>query len=184
MPAIPGICPTYTNYTTCLSRLSLFLRHHVGQLPASPALPLHLVRLELIHRILDLRPQIRTMEARLMHHTPAVLTVPSQSIPTVLRPRLLQDDTDGVGESDGVVRRVGGQEEHFALADVDVAELALVDDFQEHGAFVLVEPFGRFVDVVVCSRVGSANDLLRAWFVSYIKQRSDNRGFGQRNSGP
>lgn len=101
------------------------------------------------------------MEARLVHHTPATLTVPSQPVSTVLRPRLLQHYADGVCEPDGVVRRVGGQEEHLAFVDVDVAELVVVDDFQQHAAFVLVEPFGRFVDVVVCSRVGSADDLLK-----------------------
>lgn len=57
------------------------------------------------------------------------------------------------------MRRVRGKEEHLAFVDVDVAELVLIDDFQKHATFVLVEPFGRFVDVVVCSCVGSANDL-------------------------
>lgn len=35
-----------------------------------------------------------------------------------------------------------------------------VDDFEEHGAFVLVEPFGRFVDVIVGSCVGPSYDLV------------------------
>lgn len=47
--------------------------------------------------------------------------------------------------------------------NVDVAELAagglcFIDDFEEHGAFVLVEPFGGFVDVVVCALVGAADN--------------------------
>lgn len=33
-----------------------------------------------------------------------------------------------------------------------------VDGFEEHGAAVLVEEFGRGVEVVVCSRVGAADD--------------------------
>lgn len=45
--------------------------------------------------------------------------------------------------------------------DVDVAERVVggVDDFEKHGAAVLVEPLGRCVDVVVCSLVGAAYDL-------------------------
>ncbi len=41
----------------------------------------------------------------------------------------------------------------------DVPEGAVVDDFEEHCAAVLVEPFGGCVDVVVCSGVGAADNL-------------------------
>lgn len=34
----------------------------------------------------------------------------------------------------------------------------MLDCFEEHSAFVLVEEFGRGVDVVVCSSVGAAYD--------------------------
>lgn len=33
-----------------------------------------------------------------------------------------------------------------------------IDRFEEHGASVLVEEFWRGVEVVICSRVGSADD--------------------------
>lgn len=47
--------------------------------------------------------------------------------------------------------------------DVYVAELfgrgeRLIDDLEQHGPFVLVEPFGGLVDVVVCALVGAADD--------------------------
>lgn len=47
--------------------------------------------------------------------------------------------------------------------DMNIAELLLgwlrlVDDFEQHGAFVLVEPFRSFVDVVIGSLVGPANN--------------------------
>lgn len=47
--------------------------------------------------------------------------------------------------------------------DVDVAELFVwgeggIDDFEQHAAFVLVEPFCCLVDVVVCAFVGTADD--------------------------
>jgi hypothetical protein len=57
------------------------------------------------------------------------------------------------------VWRVWGQEEHFAFGDYYVAEGAFVDYFEHHGAAVLVEPFGGFVDVVVGAGVGTAYDL-------------------------
>lgn len=54
---------------------------------------------------------------------------------------------------------VGGKEEHAAFVDDYVFEFVVVDDLEGHGAFVLVEPFGGFVDVVVGSGVGSSYDL-------------------------
>lgn len=63
------------------------------------------------------------------------------------------------------MRRVGRQEEHGAFMNYYVPEFGMgfgdggIDDFEEHGAFVLVEPFGCLVDVVVGSGVGSAYDL-------------------------
>lgn len=62
------------------------------------------------------------MERTLMHHATTNLAVPAQAVEASLGAGLLEDDADGVGEADGVVRRVGGQEKHFALADGDVAE--------------------------------------------------------------
>lgn len=51
------------------------------------------------------------------------------------------------------------QEEHLLLLDADILELAIIDDFEEHAALILVEPLGRLVDVVVCPLVGTANYL-------------------------
>lgn len=47
--------------------------------------------------------------------------------------------------------------------DVDVAKLLVygqraINDFQQHGAFVLVEPFCGLIDVVVCASVGTADN--------------------------
>ena len=63
---------------------------------------------------------------------------------------------------------IGGQEEHLALADRHVAEDGVgtggvLDDFEEHAAAVLVEPFRGWVDMVVCARIGAADDLLKEW---------------------
>jgi hypothetical protein len=66
------------------------------------------------------------------------------------------------------VRRVGGQEEHVALADENVFEGAVVDDLEDHGAAVLVKVFGGCVDVVVCAGVGAADDLGREELVFFF----------------
>lgn len=60
------------------------------------------------------------------------------------------------------MRRVGREQEHAAFVDDYVFEFGrgwrcgFVNYFQEHGAFVLVEPFGCFVDVVIGSCIGSS----------------------------
>lgn len=91
----------------------------------------------------------------------AVAAVPAHLVDGSLGTTLLEDDADRVGEANGVVRRVGRQEEHVALVDDDVAELAFVHDLEHHGAAVLVEPFGGLVDVVICAGVGTANNLVQ-----------------------
>jgi hypothetical protein len=142
---------------------SRLLRRRIAQRPTLPTRPRPLIRLKRIHRFLDLRPQIRAMETLLMHLLPTALTIPAQPIQAALRPLLLQHDAHRVREPDGIVWGVRRQQEHVALVDEDVAVLfpgrvRRVDDFQEHAAFVLVEPFGGFVDVVVCAGVGAADD--------------------------
>jgi len=49
--------------------------------------------------------------------------------------------------------------------DIDVAEeffacIVSVDGLQEHGAFVLVEPLCRVIDVIVCACIWAADNLL------------------------
>lgn len=94
-----------------------------------------------------------------MHYLTAVLTVPPQPVLAVCRPGLLYYYSHCIGETNGVVWRVGGKEEHLAFADWNVAVGARVNNFEEHAAAILVEPFGGLVDVVVCSGVWAADDL-------------------------
>lgn len=101
-----------------------------------------------------------------MDHFATSLAVPAQAVEAAFGAGLLEHDADGGGEADGVVWRVGGQKEHFALADGNVAEdgvgaRGVVDDFEQHAATVLVEPFRGRVNVVVCAGVWAADDLLR-----------------------
>ena len=142
------------------------------------------------------------MECALVHHSAANLAVPAQPVQTALRPRLLEHDADGGGEADGVVRRVGRQEEHFPFADGQVAEDGgavggvFVNDFEEHAAAVLVEPFRGWVDVVVCAGVRGAEDLFEGalrvsrrgeseyvGFSGVICRKGDGEGQGQRQRG-
>lgn len=103
------------------------------------------------------------MERGLMHNLIAPLAIPTQTIETVLGARLLKNNTDRRREPDGIMRRVWGKEEHLPLADRDVAKLwaAGVDHLEEHAALVLVEPFRGAINMVVCTGVGTADNLLR-----------------------
>lgn len=107
------------------------------------------------------------MERRLVHDGAAArrLAVPAHAVEAALGTALLQHDAHRVGEAYGVVRRVGREEEHVALADDHVLEGAVgrVNHLEQHGAFVLVKPFGRGVYVVVCAGVGAAYDLWAGW---------------------
>jgi hypothetical protein len=156
-----------THYTLPPSSLQIrILNRSLPRLPirnlaALLAPPRLLILPKLFHGLLDLRPQIRAVKRRLVDDRPAVLAraVPPHAVHASLGPALLQHDADRVGEAHGVVRRVAGQQEHVAFADDDVAELAVVDDLEQHGAFVLVKPFRSLVDVVVGAGVGAADDL-------------------------
>ena len=123
-----------------------------------------LVSRESLHRSLDLRAQIRAVERSLMHDGIAGLAVPAEAVEALLWARLFQHNPDCFCEPYRVVRRVRREQEHFAFADVDVAEVGArgrVDDTEKHPALVLVEPLGCLVDVVVCAGVGATDDLLQ-----------------------
>ena len=97
-----------------------------------------------------------------MYLLPTVLTIPSQTVHAALWPLLFQHYTNGILESHRIMWSVWWQQKHITLMNVYVLELLVggkrgVDYFQQHGAFVLVEPFCSFVDVVVCSFVGTAH---------------------------
>ncbi|RBQ78392.1 hypothetical protein VDGD_21221 [Verticillium dahliae] len=150
-------------------------RRRLSHGPARAAPPLLLAGLELVHGGLDLRAEVRAVKGRLVHDGPAAVAVPAHAVEAPRRPALLEHDADRVGEADGVVRRVGGQQEHVALADDDVLEGAVgrVDDLEGHGALVLVEPLGRRVDVVVGAGVGAADDL-----AAVLEERALTRMYG------
>lgn len=98
-----------------------------------------------------------------MHLLPTILTIPPQPVQTILRPLLLQHNAHCILKPHGIVWCVGWKQKHVPLVDVYVAELLfcwcrLVYDLEEHGAFVLVEPFCCLIDVVVCSLVGATDD--------------------------
>jgi hypothetical protein len=138
----------------------LLLRPNLTNGPTLRTRPRALIFFKVLHRLLNLGSQIRAVKTLLMNLLSAIPAVPAQSIHAIRRSRLLENNADCVGEADGIVRRVGRQEIHLAFVDVDVAEPDLrVDDFEEHAAFVLVEPFGGCVDVVVSAGVGAADNL-------------------------
>lgn len=132
-----------------LTRLRRSFCQYSAVLALSPLLTIP----ERIYSLLDLCAQIRAMEGRLIHYLVTIRAIPAQTIHGGLWPVLFQHDAHGVGKPYGIVGRVGRQQEHLAFADDDVSELALVDNFQSHGALILVEPFSGLVDVVIGARV-------------------------------
>lgn len=103
------------------------------------------------------------MKRRLMHFVSTALTIPPQSIQAALWPFLLQHNPNCILEPHWVMWRIRWQEEHVAFVDTYIAELlsggkGVVHDLEEHGAFMLVEPFGGLVDVVICALIGAADD--------------------------
>lgn len=99
------------------------------------------------------------METSLVHLLAAVLAIPSQPIDSVSRANLLENNPDGIGESYRVVWSIWGQKEDLSFFDGDVSEMAFIDGLQKHVAFVHVEPFRGFVDVIVSPLVRAADDL-------------------------
>lgn len=53
---------------------------------------------------------------------------------------------------------VAWKEKHLAFADGDVTEYTVVDDAEDHFAFVLVEPFLRFVNMIIRPLIRPADD--------------------------
>lgn len=88
-----------------------------------------------------------------------ILAVPPQPVLALFRSGLLEYNANGIGEAYRVMRSFWGQKEHFAFTDRDVSMFALVDDLQKHGAAVLEEPLGGFIDMEIGARIGTANDL-------------------------
>ena len=68
------------------------------------------------------------------------------------------------------------QHEHLALIDADIPDLAVIDNFQDHVPFDLIEKFLHRIVVKIHPRVGSADDL-RDHAVFLEEQLVAHRGF-------
>lgn len=156
---------TSSAWILLLHRLHHILRHQVTKRPTLSTLPPLLVVPKLLHRRLNLRPQVCAVKALFTNNLPTLLTIPPHAIHAPLWPRLLQHNADRIFKSDGIMRRISGQEEHAVLVDGDVDEFrgfggwgGGVNGLEEHGAFVLEEEFGGGVYVEVGAGVGAADD--------------------------
>lgn len=87
----------------------------------------------------------------------AGFAVPSKSVYRIVRTNALDDDADCVREPDGVVRRVAWQKKHLPFPNVNIPELASIDDTQQHCTLVLIEPFLGLIYMIVIALVRSAN---------------------------
>lgn len=134
----------------------------VGQRAALFTRPVLCAAAKRLDSRLDLCAQVRAVEGGLVYDGPALGlgAVPTHAIRGRGGPPLLQHNSHGVGKAHRIVGCIGRQQEHVALADDDVAEAAVgVNNLEHHGTLVLVEPFGRLVDVVVGAGVGATDDL-------------------------
>lgn len=87
---------------------SLF-RRRIAHLTTTFANPRFLIFFKSVHSIFNLRAQIYTMKTSFMHLIPTTLTIPPQTIQTPLGPGLLNNHTNSICETDGVVRSVARQ---------------------------------------------------------------------------
>lgn len=138
---------------------ALLAPRHVTNFATLTTFPRGPIILKVVHGLLDLRAQIGAVELLLVHLLATALAVPAQPVHTLLGSLLLEHDANSVSEAHGIVRRIGRQQEHIPLVDVYVAECALVDRLEQHGALVLVEPLGGLIDVVICACVWAAHNL-------------------------
>ena len=67
------------------------------------------------------------------------------------------------------MRRIRGQQEHLTFANVDIAKLPIIYSLEQHGTFVLIEPFGCLVYMIIGPLIRATNDL---------QQISDEKGAG------
>lgn len=95
-------------------------RRRVTNCPTILARPQVDVGLELKNCVLDLGAQVCAVERGLMDLGIAVLAIPSEVVERLVRPLLFDHQAGGVGEPDGVVGGVGGQQEHLTLVDINV----------------------------------------------------------------
>lgn len=138
---------------------------HIGQRATISTSSIVFLTHELFNGSFDLSAKVCAVKRGLVDLFAAALTVPAQTIDHVLGSTLLEDYAHSVGEADRVMRGVSREEEHVAFVDDDIAEYAIVDNLEHHGAFVLVEPFGCLVDVIVGSGIGSADNHDREVFI-------------------
>jgi hypothetical protein len=99
------------------------------------------------------------VEACLVDFFAAVLAIPSQPVNCRFRAPLFEHDADRIGKPNRIVWCVGREVEHITLVDVNISEFTVIYSFEEHSAFVLIEPFRRFVDMVIGPFVRPTNNL-------------------------
>lgn len=137
----------------------LWFGSHIANSTAVRTLPRYCIFLKPLDCRFDLRTQIGAVEAGFMYFATTILAVPSQPVDAALRSGHLQYHSNSVLEAYGVVWGVWWEKKHLAFSDVYVSKVAScrLDRLEQHATFVLVEKLGCLIDVVVCSRVWSAN---------------------------
>ena len=94
-----------------------------------------------------------------MNDLATILAIPPQTVYALLRSFLLQNDTNRVCKPNRIMRRIGGEQEHLTFANVDIAKLPIIYSLEEHGSFILIEPFRCLIYMIIGPLIRAANDL-------------------------
>ena len=89
----------------------------------------------------------------------ALVTVPAQLIDGFCRTAHLDHHANSIERAYRIVRRIWRQKHHASLGYDNVTENAVVYYSQDHRAAVLIEPLRGVINMVVCPRVRSADNL-------------------------
>jgi len=99
----------------------------------------------------------------------AILTVPPQVINTIFGTNLLNHNSDGVGEANGVMWCVWRKQIHVTFVNGDINEFVRrwINGLEKHVAAILVEVFWGRIDVIVGAGIRTSNDHDSHVFVGY-----------------
>ena len=89
---------------------------------------------------------------------PAGFAEPHESVKFAVATLALDDQSNRVGRALRRMRNPRGKQKHFALLDMDVFGLSIIDDLDSNVAFDLIKQLFTFVVVVILARVWTPND--------------------------
>ena len=111
--------------------------------------PLRLVGPEGFHHRLELFSQVHQLKTGVEDDLPAALAKPAKVVVLALFTAAFDDQPNRIGGTLGRMRDTGGEQEHLALFDRDLLDLAVFDDSNNDISLDLVEEFLAVFDVKI-----------------------------------